>query len=107
MSQGSLKANEETQYRITFTPVNPLPLNGKVELWYPKHISLSGDWKCTITTDYRSFDDKCKKDGNPNVNIIYFENFIDNAPYSSDITITINDFKNPSSSKRERYEATG
>lgn len=52
LAQGSLVPAALTNYTIMFTPVNPLPSTGSIQLTYPQQIALNDGYStvCTVTT---------------------------------------------------------
>lgn len=98
--QDSLINSTSNNYTITFTPINALPAAGSIKLEYPKYITLDdGDnTKCFVTTN-KLFSSNCEIDTQART-IIIKEVFATAAPYSSTITIMLQNVKNPSDNRR-------
>jgi hypothetical protein len=64
IEQASVKADEVTTYKINFTPVNPLPSTGSIQMTYPQQISLvnKNNTLCNVSTVTTSFTTACKID---------------------------------------------
>jgi len=109
--QDSLQANTNNNYTITFTPINALPADGSIKLIYPEQISLSttGDdaTKCFVTTN-KLFSDKCTID-TVSRTVTIKGVFATAAPYSTEITIMLQNVKNPIDNRRfkDPNDATG
>ena len=102
--QDSKQASAQNNYTITFTPVNPLPATGSIMLVYPEQIELFDgvDTKCFVTTN-RLFPDSCQVDPTTRT-IIISGVFATSAPYSSEITIMLQNVVNPADNRRYAHD---
>lgn len=100
--QDSLQADANNNYTITFTPINALPADGSIKLKYPEQIQLSTSGKeatkCFVTTN-KLFSDKCTIDTDART-VIINDVFATAAPYSTEITIMLQNVKNPIDNRR-------
>lgn len=90
IEQDSLKANEITSYTISFTPVNPIPATGSIQMTYPQQISLTegAATVCTVTTTVQTYTSNCVVDDNAQT-ITIKDVFVGSTAYSDLITITL------------------
>jgi hypothetical protein len=98
--QDSLQALAENNYTITFSPINALPATGSMKLVYPEQIKMKDGTatKCFVTTN-KLFSENCEFDIDNRV-IMIKNVFTLAAPYSSEITIMLQNVINPEDNRR-------
>lgn len=98
--QDSLQNSVSNNYTITFNPVNALPATGSIKLVYPAQISLADGvaTKCFVTTN-KLFAENCAVDVATRT-IVITKVFETSAPYSSEITIMLQNVQNPIDNRR-------
>jgi len=98
--QDSLQNGAANNYTITFDPVNALPATGSIKLVYPNQITLPDGalTKCFVTTN-RLFAGNCAVDPTTKT-IVITKVFETAAPYSSEITIMLQNVLNPIDNRR-------
>ena len=87
-------------YTITFTPINALPATGSIVLKYPSQINLADgvNTKCFVTTN-KLFSNNCVIDPVART-VVITGVFASAAPYSSAITIMLQNVQNPPDNRR-------
>ncbi len=100
MFQDSLQNSVLNNYTFTFTPVNALPATGSILLKYPNQIKLAdgANTKCFVTTN-KLFSNNCVIDPIART-VIVTGVFASAAPYSSAITIMLQNVQNPPDNRR-------
>ena len=108
---------KHNNYTIQFRPINALPAKGSIKLQYPAQISIDkAETKCFVTTNKQFSDpsiceivpstdpaDAAKNIGGYVKITGVFENA---APYSAQITIMLQNVRNPTDNRRHKVEAT-
>lgn len=102
--QDSLQNSVDNNYTITFNPVNALPAQGSIKLVYPPQISLADgvNTKCFVTTN-KLFSNNCLIDPATRT-IVITKVFETSAPYSSEITIMLQNVQNPIDNRRYDHD---
>ena len=86
-----------TTYEISFTPVNPLPPDGSIQIAWPDNIELSTSITCTVLTN-KIWENKCNIEP-AKLTITITEVFSESSAFSSGITVTLVGVNNPKNNK--------
>ena len=82
-----------TTYEIRFTPVNPIPSDGSIQITWPNQVTIDQNVQCTVITT-RAWENSCTIDTiNKTINIIQV--FSEQPAFISEVTIILVGVVNP------------
>ena len=86
-----------TTYEISFTPVNPLPPDGSIQIAWPDNIELTTAITCTVVTN-KAWENKCNIEP-AKLTITITEVFSESTAFASVVTVTLVGVNNPKNNK--------
>jgi len=100
ITQSTLENSALATYTLSFTPVNPMPATGSVQVTYPSKLNMvqGSATPCKVITEFGEFTDKCTV--SEVTRLITLKGvFAENSGYKGPITITVDEVKNPANNK--------
>lgn len=100
INQDVLTHSAPAKFTIVFTPINPMPATGSVQVTYPSQVTMidGANTACTVTTTSGTFPTNCKVTP-ASLQITVTGIFASNPGYKGPITITVLNVKNPETNK--------
>ena len=88
-----------TTYEIRFTPINPIPADGSIQITWPNNVFIREDVQCKVITN-RVWEQSCSP--NTEKRTINIERVFSEMPsFSSEVTITLIGVINPENNKEK------
>ena len=98
--QRSMEPAAITTYEISFTPVNPLPPDGAIQIAWPDNIELTTSITCTVVTN-KAWENKCNIEPDKltiTINDVFSET---TDMFVSPVTVTMVGVNNPKNNKEK------
>jgi len=95
-----MKPATPTIYTMSFTPVNPIPPTGSIQISWPTQVSIEPDVICTVTTN-RVWTGKCNVDMSRSTLTITDVFSSETTDFYSPVEVELNTVTNPLNNKED------
>lgn len=103
ITQGSYDSLVKNSYQLVFYPYNPIPQTGAIQIQYPSQIGISANGTDCIVVTNKALNNTCTIDETARTILIKGAfGDADSEGYSSNVTIYLNDVRNPETNKDEK-----